>query len=237
MSLWEETFVSLYEPVMTQHAFRRNGCLFHRLVNNEIVQLLTCNVSPYTFSVRFDLFPLCTGGALPAGDDLLRLELLAQEDFPNWDVPDGDPRAIVADSLRMVQNVLLPYFERIVDYKSYTIHMVELYRSMFGMHGATQLLASDALCAASLAVGNDIMAEESLKLLERWLKALQRCGQEIKKLDPDAAEAERQPRRTAEEYAQLREAVLRHDRDIIAAFLRRSEAESRASYERLQRGE
>lgn len=37
MNEFRETFLSVYEPVMSEMDFKRKGAIFHRLVNGKII--------------------------------------------------------------------------------------------------------------------------------------------------------------------------------------------------------
>ena len=55
------TFIEVFEPIMTSKGFKRKGKVFHRIANNQVVQLLSYYkyMGAPQFTIDFSILPLC----------------------------------------------------------------------------------------------------------------------------------------------------------------------------------
>ena len=134
MSSFQKDYVEVYEPEMLGKGFSRKRYVFHRLVNNKIVQKLSYVIfrGRMDFTIQFCFEPLCAGGEITVFMDDYRLgsliggELLGRRNMGSQDA--------LRETLEICQKHLFPYFDSVIDYGSYLDYMKEKYRKDLALY-------------------------------------------------------------------------------------------------------
>ena len=122
-------YISVFEPVLNEMGFKRKGTMFHRLVNEKIVQLFSIQKFKYDFTLQFEIYPVCSGCEIYSPFDGSRIgEFLGNEALCYWDI-DDNIQEYLDEGLSICQKYLFPCFKYVCDYETY-------YNYCFGKHEA-----------------------------------------------------------------------------------------------------
>ena len=234
---WKKVFLSVYEPVMSDMGFKRKGVIFHRLVNEKIIQLLSYTKFSYgSFTIQFDIGAICSGMEYTTFMDDCRLgSLLGNETYAEWDNDGTGYVTQMRESLAICREHLFPYFDSMVDYKSYISGKQQMYKAMYRcvsdaykeIHGdpSENYIRGSDVYAISLLNGDYETAKKSREIViaqnEDALKSMT--------LTPP-------PKRIQDfenlcrEYNRMKEAMDSNDREFIEAYVKRQEEYSLESY-------
>lgn len=122
MTTFTKTFIKIYAPTLEAMGFKRKRGIFHRLVNDQIVQVLSYKIySRIDFDIQFDFWPLCNGYDMNVFmDSSYLLHSFAKEmgdrywfyrDEASW---EDD----LYESLEYCRKYIFRYFDEISDYQS-----------------------------------------------------------------------------------------------------------------------
>jgi hypothetical protein len=103
---------------MHSNRFVRNNKVFHRLVNGMIIQLLSYrSFDKFSFTIQFEIYPLCIGGECPRCIDDDRLSDVFG--IKEWEYGVLSCQQQMLDALKYLESHILPIFDSIIDYPSY----------------------------------------------------------------------------------------------------------------------
>ncbi len=131
MTTFAKTFIEVYAPTLEAMGFKRKRSIFHRLVNDQIVQVLSYKLySGAEFDIQFSFWPLCNGYDMNVFmDSSYLLHSFAKEMGDRyWFCTDeavwGEN---LCESLDYCKKYIFRYFDEITDYRSYyeTIYKME----------------------------------------------------------------------------------------------------------------
>jgi len=163
-------FLELYEPVMKSKGFHRKRHIFHRLVNNKIVQMLSyCMFSGRReFTIQYDYVPLCSGDDFEFFMDAHRIgSLMGKESYGDRDPNNPDH---IRETLELCQEYIFPFFDRMVDYESLYDYEIKRHEIMLSESSEAYKKAHSELLkapmtssflAVSIATGHYDMAQKS----------------------------------------------------------------------------
>lgn len=223
-----KTFVSTYEPVMKQKGFSRKNSIFHRLINDDIIQMLSYTDFKYSFTIQFQIAPLCTGKKYTRFMDALRVGiLLGNEATAEWEKSSYCAKEM-AESLEICEEHLFHYFDSIIDCSSYITGMRDIYTKAYGSKGEHILLVSNQLYGAGLKTGQYDIAINSYKAIikqnEYAIKRNRECG-----IEPTEEQLDKLKSRY-DDLRRLENIIEYNDINYINDYIKQMENISRNSY-------
>jgi len=118
-------FVEVFEETMEAAGFARKGKVFHRIVNGQIVQLLSyTKFSGPDFTIQFSIYPLYLGFEWSTSMDDSRLSELFPDMPQSWVYgwKTDEYIQIMPRALEKTKEKLFPLFETLIDDESYMEH-------------------------------------------------------------------------------------------------------------------
>lgn len=217
-------FVEEFEETMKAAGFARKGKIFHRIVNGQIVQLLSyTKFSGPDFTIQFSIAPLYLGFKWSTFMDDAKLSEL----FP--DVPSSwvygwktdEYIQIMPRALEKTKEKLFPLFEMIIDNASYMEH-VNLTRSFEPQE------FSDFVFKQRLIQGDYEGAKRSREaLFDYWKESYQKNWGIDYHIVPQRQEEDEA---TKKEFERLRKAIDAGDEGVIEAYIQEETQKSLDSY-------
>ncbi|MDD4761375.1 MAG: DUF4304 domain-containing protein [Bacteroidaceae bacterium] len=130
----------VFRVLIDEHGFKKKSTLFYRLKNDKIVQTISLFQSSFghAFSIEFDLFPVCTGIESVQqlkGSGLFRIGRFTHDYDYWWEYANPDEnevKAMVSETLTIVEDKVLPLFEKVVDEETYRYYVPDLERKFYG---------------------------------------------------------------------------------------------------------
>ena len=176
----KQSFVSIYKPIMEKKGFLQKKGIFHKCINNEIIQMLSFVEFEYEFTIQFTFFPICSGYSCTTFLDEYRIgSLLGNESYAMWK-KNENLELNIKKSLDICSEYLFPYFEKVKDCKTYSISITELYKQIYDEGYKDILLTHNILYNVSLKIGNYDLAKKciyaSIEQKENSLKRNLECG-------------------------------------------------------------
>jgi hypothetical protein len=236
MREFKTVFLSVYEPVMSEMGFQRKRVIFHRLVNEKIIQMLSyTKFSGGSFTIQFSIFPLCGGCEYTTFMDDERLgSLLGNETYAEWENDGTETVAQMKESLDICEKHLFPVFERLSDYKVYYEYAIDKHQKEYAqINDEYKKLHADLLSfphavgfyELSLLFGNyDIVKKMQTVRIARNKDAL-----ESMTLTPPP-ERIQDFNDLCSDYSRMTEAMNANDREYIESYVKEKERYSLESY-------
>ena len=116
------SFAETFEPLMKSKGFNRKGKYFHRIVNDQIVQTMSyySSIASTKFTIDFTILPLCSGFEFISPEGGERMVTSFRGKDVSWDYQRaGAYVEYMPMALKAVEELLIPRFDMLVDYKSY----------------------------------------------------------------------------------------------------------------------
>jgi len=217
-----KAFVEGFEETMKEQGFLRKGKIFHRIVNGEIVQLLSYfKFSEPKFTIQFEIIPLCAGFEYSTLMDGSRVcELF--KDVNSWEYKyqtDGYIQRM-PEALKVTEDRLLPLLDSIVNYESYSSKRNVLYPLFSIMSPLTYMI--------NMVLGNYEKSKESREALINYRIESCLANWGIKQhIVPAKQERFEQD---IKEYQRLKKAMDTDDREVIEQYIYEQEQKSLKSY-------
>ena len=129
MATFAQKFWEVYTPTMEGKGFKRKRSIFHKLVNDKIVQALSYKqYSGSEFTIQFDFWPLCDGEDMIVFMDsnYLLPDIVPELKYRDWSSEIGKCNDDLYESLTHCKHSILPYFDKITDYQSYYDCMLKI---------------------------------------------------------------------------------------------------------------
>ena len=216
------SFIETFEPLMKGNKFSRKGKIFHRIVNGEIVQLLSYYSFAMTprFTIQFWIWPLCDGYEYMAFMDGSRLcEVF--KDVPAWEYEyqsDGYIRHMPT-ALNATEERLFAIFDSVVDYSSYF---------KWQDIGNQKNLNDNRRYAMSLLFGNysDCQQSKEIRIKNRLIANQKRWGVDYHIVPQRQEEFDQE----CKDYYRMKEAMEKNDRKTIEEYIHSQEQKSLNSY-------
>jgi len=242
MTELQKAFLTVYEPVMLGKGFMKKRMTFHKLVNNQIIQMLSYTKISFSFSIQFDISALCSGMEQNILFDAERLCDHIDHDA-EWDCDGSDYIRQMRESLAICETKLFPLFEKIKDYQSYYKYeieqhgirlnrMTDLYRKINA--DILEVPNSISFFTLSLLTGDyqsalksrEAVIKQNESAIKENYKYAQRLG--IKYETPPKKLINLDNRRN--DYLRIKEAIDNNDREYIEAYVKEKERYSLESY-------
>lgn len=145
----KNVFIEVFEKIMADLGFNVKGKIFHKMVNNEVVILVSYVTFSYRrFTIQYEILPLCCGHKIDRFMDGDRLDFLVGSEFSEWDRSlvgvdmdltewnnDENIRSNMYKALECCKANLFPYLRRITDLKT----CLECRNKMYGLFGGVPL--------------------------------------------------------------------------------------------------
>lgn len=148
----KNAFIEIFKKSMSYLGFNNKGKIFHKIVNNEVVELVSyVTFSNKRFTIQYEIFPLCCGYTIDRFMDGDRLNILVGSELSYWD------RSMIDDNMNLTEwnndenmfsNMslalecckanLFPYLSRIVNLKT----CLEYRNKMYSFFGGVPLVYS-----------------------------------------------------------------------------------------------
>jgi len=204
-------FKDTYDLEMQNMNFMRLGSIYHRLVGNQIVQLLTLQRFRFgDYTIQYLIWPLCCGDEIDRHLDESRLGNLT------WFYEERNDTTM-AETLKICKNELFPYFIKIIDYASF----MEFYKELFyKMNGIEPPILCDYNYKVNLFLGNYDLALRSRE-------ALMKQNGPMREGDTYWNGVRK---KNLEEYNAIKKAIETGDRLYIESYLKKYEEFSLNSY-------
>ena len=157
-------FVNCFINDMESMGFNLKKSIFHRAVNNEIVQLVSYTAFNGQFTIQFEIIPFCCGSELKKSPMYgMRVgDLIGNEIFALWDIDENLEKNMNL-ALEFCKANLFPYLESIYDTRTYMQEENKRYK-MMGCTDGIPILNSHVFFA-SLKLHNYDLAIKSRKSL------------------------------------------------------------------------
>ena len=106
---------------MKKMQFNRKNAIFHKLINDEILALLSYRTysSGHELTIQFDFYPLCVGAEVTAFMDSNYTLSNIYSDAEYVILSQGDVSGAFEAMLDLCKEGVFPLFDTIIDYKSY----------------------------------------------------------------------------------------------------------------------
>ena len=131
----KKIFIDTYETEMEKLGFSRKGIVFHRLVNDEITQLLSYKTYAVgcDYTIQFSFLPLCNGHKIDrwAGFDcqfVLERFIRSELNLTNIQKEESRYLQLFAESLDLCKEHIFPLFNRVTNYQSYWEFIKDIYK-------------------------------------------------------------------------------------------------------------
>ena len=221
-----QVFVEVFEPTMKAAGFARKGKVFHRIVNGQIVQLLSyTKFSGPDFTIQFSIAPLYLGFEWSTLMDATRLSELFPDVPTSWVYgwETDEYKQIMPRALEQTKEKLFPLFETIIDNVSYMEHEKLA-------HTLEPPAFADSVFKQHLIQKNYENAKRSREALFTYWKEMnqKRWGTDTHTVS--ARQAENDAIKT--EFNRLVKAINAGDETVIAAYVRQEVQKSLDSYVR-----
>jgi hypothetical protein len=238
MNEFRGTYLTLFEPVMKQMGFTRKGIVFHRITNEKLTQMLSYVIFSNSFTIQFDISPLCAGHEYKTYMDETRLGmLLGNETYAEWDFNDANITNQLQESLKMCREHLFPLFMNVCNYDTYFENVIDNHNKML-----TRL--SDAYKKTNgiyINTPNDVgfyeicldrkkysfvkeLQEARIKMIESAIARNRECG-----IEPSQEKLKR-IELLCNEFKIMNEAIDNNNREFIKAYINKKEEYSLESY-------
>ena len=117
------SFIEVFEPTMFSKGFKRKGKVFHRIVNNQVLQLLSYYkyMGASQLTIDFSILPLCYGFELYSSFEGARLSSEFREYVRDWDYDNIGADGYIEYmpvALKATEELLFPKLDKEIDYKS-----------------------------------------------------------------------------------------------------------------------
>lgn len=207
--------------------FKRKGKIFHRLVNEKIVQMLSYTKFSDSFTIQFCICPLCAGYENTTFMDDERLGiLLGNEAYAEWEFDGSDCARQTRESLEICKKYLFSLFESVCGYENFFNYAIESHIKAFGNRNSIPY--DYGFYNVCLKLGRYDMVKrlqnEDLEQIEQAVKQNRGYG-----IEPTPERLELLEKRS-NGYRQMREATNKNDRDYIENYLKEKELYSLESY-------
>ena len=111
-------FKEIYTPVLDSMGFKVKRNIYHKLVNDKVILLLSFIKYGQNFTIQFDFWPLCYGHDIEVFmDSIYSLQTIYPE-LDDWPCDVEKCEAHLFDSLEYCKKSVFKYFEKITDYQS-----------------------------------------------------------------------------------------------------------------------
>ena len=225
----KKDFIETLEPLMLSNGFSRKGKVFHRIVNGKIVQLMShfSFFMAQEFTVQFSILPLCWGGwELDKNFEGTRIyeEFWGEIEWWSYDGVEGYKKYLPV-ALEAVEDLLMPKFNKEIDYESY----YKSYReSRCFIDGTDKYAFRSTRYIFALVFGDYEDAKKATEEFQKfWRKRnIEDYGTEY---DPND-EREEWFQQTIVEYARIKEAMDKGDKKTIEEYISSFEQKSLDSY-------
>ena len=220
------SFIEVFEPAMKSKGFIRKGKVFHRIVNNKIVQCLGyySYFMSRTFTITFTIRPLCFGREFGENMCDKRLcEVYAGIINPWYYEGAEGYTEYMPIALKATEEMLFPRFDTEIDYKSYD----ESYRKSKAFTKGWGIIPFDIFILALISEDYKEAQKIGDTQHEDWIKAnMQQFGTEYHKV----SERQEMFERRWKGYDRLKEAMNNGDRKTIDEYIASLEQKSLESY-------
>lgn len=225
---------------MKSKGFSRKRYVFHRLVNDKVVQKLSyCMFAgQQEFTIQFGFEPLCSGDEIEVFMDDYRLGSLMGNESLGY-LNTGNPDAL-RESLEMCQQYLFSYFDMVVDYESFLNYKKEIIQKELAGYDEKTIkrvehLYLDGLFLQdmdvyhiSLITGAYEMAKKSREALIKY-----RIGVHIKNWGVEThpiPEEQKKFEKIRDSYYRIKLAIDENDRTYIEEYIAQNEKHAVESY-------
>jgi len=223
----KNTFIEVFEPAMFNKGFKRKGNVFHRIVNDKIVQLLSYYKynGQTRFTIEFSILPLCFNFKLYTFYAGTRLSSAFREYVRAWEYENADPKGYIRYmpiALRATEDLLFPKFDAEIDYKSCYENdkNTMLFNSELGKMSFHTYIYN-------LVLGNYEELEAREDYFQYWNEVnIKNYGTEY-----DAVpERQKEFEEDRQDYYRIKEAVAKGDKETINTYIASLEKKSLDSY-------
>ena len=232
MNSLKKSFITTYDPIMAKKGFKRKGKIYHRLVNKEIVQMLSYFKYSHSFTIQFLIAPLCSGVTFSSFMDECRLGLiLGNENYAEWDLHD-EYTVSLEKSVGLCER-LFQYFEEIHDCKSYIDNMHSIYKRAYGNKWESILSKNIMLYGPYLKTGAyDFVRQMQFDIITQNINAIQN---NLKYNIRPTEKKIRELKKRQSEFNRMSEAMDNNDSAYIGAYVTNNEQISIKSYRKFCR--
>lgn len=119
MKTLNQLFISQFEPLLATKGFKRKRNAFHRLHGEKIIQLLSIRKFQDSFTIQYELIPICSGEGIEFPLDESRIgELVGNEALLEWDIDDNLEQSLL-EAHDKCEKLLYDWFDYVKDYRAY----------------------------------------------------------------------------------------------------------------------
>ena len=230
-------YKQIFKVLVSEHGFKQKGTLFYKLVNNKMLQTICLHQFSfgYSFTVNFGFFPTCIGieDELQLKEGKFRVGYLTEGYDYSWDYgrPDSKPEEVlVKEAFVVVQEKVLPLFEKITDEETYQTYVCELEKQFYG----SPLDNSSNMIWVNLKTGN---YEKALDIINKLEMQNYDAAAANKVLYDKEEDYQRYLQRIESNLAELRSiktAIQKNDKSFLEALLQQNEEKSKRVLEMLK---
>ena len=227
MLTFNEAFKEIYDPVMIAKGFARKGKIYHKLVNNQIMQMLSyCTFGHKCYTIQFEISALCAGNEYEVFMDGERLSEILR--INEWEYEYDEYLQQLPQTLSLSQEFIFPCFDACIDYKSYVENMNKMYGVWLGDKIKGEQFSESGMYDINLFLGNYATAQKIReKQIEQNLSAFRsNWGTEIHPSPTKQKEFEDM----RNSYYRMKKAMDNNDREYIEAYIKSNEEYSLQSY-------
>lgn len=114
-------FTAVFEKTMFKHGFSRRQKWFYRLTAGKMIQVVTYRKDHAAFFIVYRNIPLCDSYEVILEDEGPKMGELfeAGENVLQWILNEDDNSKVLKDALEACETILLPFLDRVSDYKSF----------------------------------------------------------------------------------------------------------------------
>lgn len=154
MNRLNEQFISIFEPVLALRGFKRKRNIFHRLINEKIIQLFSIRkFSGASFTMQYSIIPVCSGVEIELPLDENRIgDLIGNEALWEWDIDENIEQNLL-EALNICQKYLFKCFDYVENYETYYDFEFRMHKQFLDRHNEEYKLDNAKLLRVPHAIG------------------------------------------------------------------------------------
>lgn len=149
-----ERFIEIFEPVLVLKGFKRKRNIFHRLINEKIIQIFSIKkFSGGTFTMQYAIIPLCSGEEIVLPLDENRIgDLVENESLWEWDIDENIEQNLLK-ALDICKKYLFKCFDYVKDYETYYNFILTMHKQYLDSLSKEKKRENESLLKAPITVG------------------------------------------------------------------------------------